>query len=141
VESKYSRQFSNAAEAGGLDGLRGDRLIVEVLPKEELVSKGGLVIASDMKHIRSDTTENRPTLAVVLAAGSGYVDEEGSDVPLDIAVGSVILVSALGLKLFSEFPGITDFVTNTIALTREGEVHISWPSIDAYLEYKRTINQ
>lgn len=140
MESKYLARFKKAAEAGGFAGLRGDRLIVEVLPKEEMVTEGGLFVASDIKNIRSDTTENRPTLGVVLVAGSGYVDDDGNDVDLEFEPGNVILVSPMGLKLYSEFPGMMGFVANSIALTREGEVHMSWPSIEAYQAYKAALN-
>ena len=124
--------------------LRGNRLIVEVLPKEELKTAGGLIVASSLSDHRSETEANRPTMAIVLAAGAGYFDSDsGKDVPLDIQPGNVILVSQLSLKYLTEVPGYTAYVKNTndqIALTRESEIHMRWASIAEYETYKYILN-
>jgi co-chaperonin GroES (HSP10) len=141
VESKYLNKFAKLREAGDrLSTLVGDRITVEVLPKEELKSAGGIVIASDISNVRSSTEENRPTLAIVLEVGAGVFDENGEDVPSLVEPGNIILVSAAGLKLYSQYPGLLDYTANTIAMTRESEIHRIWPSIEAFQEYKALLN-
>lgn len=140
MQSIYLERFRRLKDSGALFLLHGNRLIVEVLPKEEL-KKGSIVIASDIKNIKSSTEENRAQLAVVLAVGSGYFDEATGNIePLPYSQGELILVSPYGLKMYSQFPGITDFTDQKIALTRESEVHMSWKDFAAYEKYKAALN-
>lgn len=139
IETKYLDRFLKLPKEAL--PLRGNRMLVEVLPNEELTSKGGIVIAVDPKSFTSTTAQNRPKLAVVLATGAGYVDDEtGEPIDPDITPGSVVLVSEMGLKYYSQFPGINEYTGEVLALTRESEIHVSWPSIDAYLEYRKLLN-
>lgn len=139
MESKYLARFQKISSADF--PLRGNRLLVEVLPKEELKSQSGLYMSASASDHRTSTNENRADLALVLATGNGYYDEETEEnVDLDIKVGSVILVSRMGLRLYSDFPGIAEYTKETIALTRDSEVHCSWPSIEAYIEYRNKLN-
>lgn len=138
LESKYLGRFSRLTHEQL--PLRGNRLLVEVLPKEEIKTAGGLFIQSSMADHKSTTEQNRAKLAVVLATGPGYYnDETGEDVELDIKPGSVILVSEMGLKYYSHFPGLVEYTGETLALTRDSEVHISWPSLEAYTAYRNSL--
>jgi len=130
MESKYLERFKKVVKANQLNGLASDRVIVEVLPKEELKTSGGIILATKANDHRSMTEENRPTLAVVLAAGE--------DVKLE--PGNVVLVSALGLKCYSNFPGLQEYVANSIAMTMEHEVHVAWRDLEAYASYRELIN-
>jgi co-chaperonin GroES (HSP10) len=114
-------------------------MLVEVLPKPEIKSAGGLIVSSG-NDIRSSTKENQADLALVLAVGAGYVDEDGNTVDVDLQPGSVILVSRMGLRLYSQFPGLSEYTAESIALTRETEVHCAWPSIEDYLAYQTKLN-
>ena len=141
MESKYLERFKRLTEVPDSYCLRGDRIVVEMLPKEEIKSKGGIILQSDPNQVRGETAaQGQPTLCVVLACGSGYTDDDGNDVALDYEPGAVVLVSELGLKKYSTFPGMNDYNQGTIALTRESEVHMFWPSIAAYETYKKTLN-
>ena len=138
MESKYLQRFSKLAS--GQLPLRGNRLLVEVLPKEEIKSKGGLILNAASSSHKTTTEQNRAKLAIVLASGNGYYDEEGGeDVPLDVQPGAVILVSEMGLKYYSEFPGIQEYTGEIIALTRDSEVHASWPSVEEYKRYQEAL--
>lgn len=146
MESKYLARFQKL-ESGQLP-LRGNRMLVEVLPKPEIKSAGGLVLSSG-NDTRTSTKENQADVAIVLAVGTGYVEtvvdeatgeEKQVDVDIDIKPGSVILVSRMGLRLYSQFPGLADYTAETIALTRDTEVHCAWPSIEAFNAYQATLN-
>lgn len=136
MESKYLARFQ---KAGGKLPLRGNRLLVEVMPKEELKSAGGLILNAPTSDHRSKLEQERAKLAVVVAIGNGYFDGE-EDVPLDIKPGAVVLISELGLKYYSEFPGIAEYTGETLALTRDTEVHAAWDSLEAYQEYRTLLN-
>ncbi len=139
MQSKYYEKFSKLS-ASQLP-LRGNRLLVEVFPKEEIKSKGGLIISSDRTSHRTTTEQNRGTLAIVLAAGPGYVNERNDeDVPLEMQVGAIILVSDYGLKYFSQFPGLNEYTQESIAITRDTEIHAFWPSLEAYLAYAAAVS-
>jgi len=139
METKYLERFKKLTKEQL--PLRGSRLIVEVLPKEEIKTKGGLIVHADVNSVKTTTDQNRPTLAVVLATGSGYYDDEtGDDVAMDVPVGAVCLISQMGLKYYSHFPGISEYTGETIALTRESEIHMYWPNLEAYQAYKDALN-
>lgn len=138
MQSKYLARFTRLEK--GMLPLRGNRLVVEVLPKEELRSKGGLIIGSDVKY-KGSAQDFQPTLAVVLATGPGYFDDEtGADIEMDVVPGNLILVSDMGLKYYSQFPGLDEYTSNTIAITRDSEIHAMWNSIEAYLAYAAVLN-
>ena len=139
MESKYLKQFKKLSASGKGPILHGDRLIVEVLPKDEL-KKGGIIIAADLKDHRSMTQENRAQLCMILMTGAGYEDEDGETQELPYKPGEIILVSDLSLKPYTQFPGLVDFTPNDIALSRTTEIHMSWDSIEHYEEYKAALN-
>ena len=135
MESKYLARFSKVPLP-----LRGNRIIVEVVPQEEIKTAGGIIVASDSSY-KGTAADLKPCLAIVLACGPGYYDDEtGADVNMDITPGQVVLVSEVGLKKYSQFPGLKDYTRDTIALTRDSEVHIRWNSIADYLAYSAALN-
>ena len=139
IESKYLEKFKRLQEHKDLYTLRGDRLLIEILPKEELTTASGLVIAT-VDDYRSTTKDNQATLGIVLLVGVGYYDEDtGKDVPLDVQPGNIVLLSGMGLKLYSSFPGCQGYIPNTIALTRNSECHMIIPNADAYEKYKAVL--
>lgn len=133
VESKYLERFKKL-QLGDLP-LRGNRLIIELLPKIEVKTKGGLVLATSLNDHRTTTNENQADVAIVLAVGEGYYGDDGEPVPLDIKVGNVILLTRFGIRAYSTFPGLSEYTADTIALCREADVHAAWPSIEAFKEY------
>jgi co-chaperonin GroES (HSP10) len=139
LETKYLDNFKRLGLRKELFQLRGDRILVEILPKEELTTASGLFIATDTKY-RSATNENQATLGVVLLVGEGYYDEEtGVDKPMDIKPGNIVLLSSMGLKYYSSFPGIQGYVPNTLALSRDSEVHMIVPDFAAYEQMKEVL--
>lgn len=133
MESKYLTQFNNNPHKLPL---RGNRVLVEPLPKEEIKTASGIIVAAPKTDHRSTLEQNRAELAVVLAVGSGYYDEEGSDVPVDLAPGNVVLINGFGLRAYSDFPGIADYVQDAIAMIRDNDVHAAWESLEAYKAYR-----
>ncbi len=141
MQSKYLEQFKRLREtANDSFVLNGDRMIVEVLEKEELKTAGGLHIASSLKDHKSSTEENRSVMAVVLLVGEGHVDEDGNDVPVKYQPGELIMLPDASMRKYTQFSGLVAYAKNEIALTRESEVHISWPSFEAYEAYKAALN-
>lgn len=56
--------------------------------KSEQVSRGGIVLP--------DTAKEKPQEGTVIAVGTGRVSEAGKKVPMEIAVGDVVLFSKYG---------------------------------------------
>ena len=65
----------------------GDRVLVEPL-KEEEVNKGGIIIP--------DTAKEKPQEGVVVALGTGKVDEDGKKVPFNVKKGDTVLMPKYG---------------------------------------------
>ena len=64
-----------------------DRIVVEPLEAEQ-VTASGLVIP--------DTAKEKPQEGKVIAVGPGRVDDKGARVPVDVAVGDLVLYSKYG---------------------------------------------
>ena len=65
----------------------GDRVLVEAVEEKE-VKKGGIIIP--------DTAKEKPMESVVVALGTGKVDDNGKKVPFEVKKGDRILVSKYG---------------------------------------------
>src|ERR1700758_4326076 len=64
-----------------------DRIVVQPL-EAETTTASGLVIP--------DTAKEKPQEGKVLAVGPGRIDDKGNRVPLDVAVGDVVVSSKYG---------------------------------------------
>ena len=65
----------------------GDRVLLELCEVAEQI-KGGIVIP--------DTAKEKPQEAVVIALGTGKIDDNGKKVPFDVKVGDTVLTSKYG---------------------------------------------
>lgn len=138
MEPKLLRKFEKLS-AEQLP-LRGGRVLIEILPKEEIKTSGGLIIATLDENHRTFTNQKRGDLAVVLAVGSGYVDNDGNPINIDLAVGNVVMIRHESLQYFSQFPGLVESPGDSLAMTTEGDIIASWPSMEAYNKYRETLN-
>jgi chaperonin GroES len=64
-----------------------DRILVERVEEKEQ-TKGGIIIP--------DTAKEKPIEGKVIAAGKGRVAEDGSRLPMEVAVGDRVLFSKYG---------------------------------------------
>ena len=60
----------------------GDRVIVELVEKEEMTA-GGIILP--------ETAKEKPQQGTIVAAGPGRRDEEGNRIPMDVKVGDRVL--------------------------------------------------
>ena len=65
----------------------GDRILVEPVEEKE-VKKGGIIIP--------DTAKEKPMESVVVALGTGKLNDDGKKIPFEIKKGDRILVSKYG---------------------------------------------
>lgn len=139
IEPKYLEVFKKLAASD--IPLRGNRLLIEILPPVEVHTKGGLVVATSLADHRSTVKDNAADVGVVLAVGSGYYNENGDSVPLDIEVGNVVLITRYGLRLYSVFPGLDSYVADTIALARDSDIHAAWKDIASFETYSEKLRE
>lgn len=126
MQSKYFSTFNALQERlPNFYKLFGSRILVEVLPEEELKTAGGLIVAKSPTNFRSDTQENKFTAVVILAVGKGYYNEEtGEDVPLEVKPGQVVEVVRSGLRPYSNHPIIGSQYTNgDLALINDSHIN------------------
>lgn len=141
IESKYLARFARLkSEGAAFFTLPGNRMLVEILPKEELKTRGGLIMATDMRDHRNHTEENRAIVGIVVLNGSGYVDDDGNTVEIEYTEGSVVLLSSLGIRYYSQFPGLTEYTESSLGMTRDSEVQMSFPSLEAFEKAKELLN-
>ena len=65
----------------------GDRILVEAVAEKEQ-TKGGIIIP--------DTAKEKPQEAIVVALGTGKLDDDGKRVPFEVKKGDRVLVSKYG---------------------------------------------
>ena len=65
----------------------GARVLVEAAAEQE-VKKGGIIIP--------DSAKEKPQEAIIIALGTGKVDDNGKKVPFEVKKGDVVLVSKYG---------------------------------------------
>lgn len=143
MESKYLEQFQKllSPEAKQLYRLMGGRILVELLPAQEIKTSGGLILSAPSNQVKLSAQSQQAVLAIVLMTGEGYVDGEGNDVPMDVKVGNVVMLNDLGLRAYSTFPGVLGYTQSTIALSNEGDVQMLFNSILDYQEYTAILNK
>jgi len=65
----------------------GDRILAEPVEEKE-VKKGGIIIP--------ETAKEKPQEAIVVALGTGKLDDDGKRVPFEVKKGDRVLVSKYG---------------------------------------------
>jgi chaperonin GroES len=65
----------------------GDRVLVEPAEEKE-TKKGGIIIP--------DTAKEKPTEGIIVALGTGKVDDSGKKIPFEVKKGDRVLVSKYG---------------------------------------------
>ena len=65
----------------------GDRVVVKPLEKEDM-TKGGIYLP--------DTAKEKPQEGKVLAVGPGKMSDEGKRLPMDVAVGDIVIYAKYG---------------------------------------------
>lgn len=125
-ESKYAAKFTRLSSEGkNLFRFAGPHLLVEVLPKPEIKSRGGIVLTNNVSQ-KAQASDFQRALGLVLMRGEGYTD--GSI--MDIQVGEVVLMPYSPLYL-SDFPGLAEYTQNTLAIISESDVLFSYKTLIA----------
>jgi chaperonin GroES len=65
----------------------GDRVLVEPLEEKE-IKKGGIIIP--------DTAKEKPTQGLVIAIGTGKLDDNGKKIPFNVKKGDKVLMPKYG---------------------------------------------
>lgn len=140
MNPKYLDRFKKYAEAK-TGKLSGDNLVIELLPRAERKSSGGIIMA-DASDQRSQYQLLQTTIGIVLEIGEGYHDSStGEDVPLERKVGEVVWVSEGNLRRCSTFPGLEEGIEKAdIAVISESHIYKVWDSIEDYMKDQELLN-
>ena len=65
----------------------GDRILVEAIEEKE-TKKGGIIIP--------DSAKEKPTESIVIALGTGKLNDDGKKIAFEVKVGDRVLVSKYG---------------------------------------------
>ena len=63
----------------------GNRIVIEPTEEDEQVSAGGIYIP--------DTAKEKPQEGTIVAAGPGRMTDDGNRIPMELAVGDVVVYS------------------------------------------------
>ena len=72
----------------------GNRVVVQPNDEDEQVSSGGIYIP--------DTAKEKPQEGTIVAAGPGRITDDGSRIPMEIAVGDKVVYSKYAGTEFKE---------------------------------------
>lgn len=134
IESKYLEHFKKANKSKAKYTMRGNRVLVEILPKEEIKSEGGIIIQSSDRQVGA-MDEHRSELAVVLDVGDGYVDDDGQRVECKVKPGYVVIMPEMGMQYKATWPGINGAIPTFLALVPDSSLGIYWESIEEFNQY------
>lgn len=163
----FQRDFEILRELGpSTFVLRGAALLVELLPREEIKTAGGLIIATPKDHIKGGSvTAHEVEVGRVLMSGQGYWDDnlttvvdpepaedpEHTDVygsfkaggyePLEVQPGAIVVLPQYSITLMSHFPAIQRPTENKIAMVKMDQVLMYFTSIEAYETAKAKLKQ
>lgn len=139
--SKYLEQFKRLENKKDVYRLNGGRVLIEVLPRPEVKSSGGIVLAAPSGFVKGSTFETQTgTVGIVLLTGEGYIDSDGTPYEIDLKIGSIVMVNDFGIKTLSMFPGLEQYTAQSLAVIDETTVQMTWPSIEAFDEYSKILN-
>lgn len=142
ITSKYLSKFLNLQDKGEFYRLNGGRVLIEILPKPELKTQGGLIMSAPSGFAKGATFETQSgTMGIVLLTGEGYIDSDGASYAIDLKPGNIVMVNDFGIKSLSIFPGLNDYTANSLAIIDETTVQMTWPTIEAFEEYSKLLNQ
>lgn len=103
--------------------LVGDAVLVERIKFPEARTASGIILAENVKNQVGTMLADRPSFYRVLLPGEGFYDDEtGEDRPLNCQSGDVVLIASAGVRIFSSFPLLTGYETDSIGVTRDSEI-------------------
>lgn len=121
--------------------LKGNYILVEKIQKEEVKTKGGLILESaefnnlNRKLNPLDNAE-KPEFYRVILTGEGYSDGE----PLEVSAGNIILLPKLSVKTFSHFYLMEDYKPDSIGLTISAEAQMIFKDEDHFKGFFGKLN-
>lgn len=126
-------------EASKFFTLVGNRILVERLPDEEVKTSTGLILSGGS---RSEVSASKPLICLVVAIGEGYTPVDGTEekIPLDVKVGSVVMINEAGVNFFSTIPGFTAYSEMKLGLASEGDIQMRFANMEEFEAYKRALN-
>jgi len=141
METKYLERFKRLDDRRELFKLNGGRVLIEVMPKQEVKTAGGIVLSAPTNYAKGATFESQTgTLGVVLLTGEGYVDASGATYDIGLKPGNVVLINELGMRTLSVFPGLSEYSAGSIAIVDETVVQMSWPDLEAFDAYAKLLS-
>jgi hypothetical protein len=123
---KFQKRFEAIRD---LIVLRGETILLEVLPKEEIKTEGGLYLGAVDTH-RATADDFRVQLGLVLLVGE--------DVKT-IKPGEYVMLP-FNPRYISEFPGLKDYTANALAFISEESVLFKFESEEKYEAVKIALN-
>lgn len=142
MKAQFEKEFNKLSKMGEKTFvLKGSNMVIEILPREELKSRGGIVLATPGDHVSGRSMEaNRVEVCKVLMTGQGYWTEDGKYDALDIKPGAIVVAPVDSIRLISNFPGITRVSEAKLGLLKEAEVTCYYTSQEAYETAKAELN-
>lgn len=132
IETKFAQTISKIVGEDPLLKIRGSTLLVEILPDHEIKTSGGLVMATDARHVRGSLEEHKLRIGYVIATGEGYTMEDGVTLPLDVKPGSIVFLPKYAVSPISVFPGLNKLTEERVAMIKEDQVLAYYPTVEAY---------
>lgn len=121
--SRYFNRFQELIKTEpAVMELKGDQILIERLPKPELKTKSGLILAS-VSGYKQTMEDSITEFAIVLMTGPGLLDENGNSIPCDCKPGDVVMVPGSTIW-YSAFGHMADYDPNSIGRTRDTAIPI-----------------
>ena len=133
-KAKFREAFRAASEKKDAYTLTGDMLIVEIIPADEMNSRGGLIIAEDARQTKG-LSALRPVFARVLMVGEGYYGDGGESIPVEADPGDIILVGKNSVAEMSDFGKLPTYGKLEIGVVRASEILMRFKGQEGFDEF------
>jgi co-chaperonin GroES (HSP10) len=137
MSKDYVKIFQELDPDESLFLLYGEYILVNVLQdkEEDLKSAGGIILAPQSNQRIGGLNSERPVFAEVLLVGEGFTDSEGKNVAPAAEPGDIVVIGQNSPLIFSRFGTVPTGNGFNIALIKEENIIMQFPSRDAYETY------
>jgi hypothetical protein len=119
--------------------ITGDTCLVAVIPQDELAPTTAIIMSSGGTKQVNSLESKRPVLVRVLEIGQGYLKEDGTNEPVDLNIGDILLVGPNSVTEISQFGKLLNYGRVVLGLCNASERLFRWKGDEAFNEYFGTV--
>jgi co-chaperonin GroES (HSP10) len=106
-------------------------------------TKSGIILQDNTKNQFGTIGQDKPNFCIILDVGEGYYDPKTKKYDrsvMEVEVGDIVLIPKLSINYFSYFADFSDYIPDSIGITTEDSVQMSFYGMKGYESYFKGLN-